>query len=87
MTAILGYLVNSAVRTLLFGYLVAKFIAPVCISRWRRWHRITLWCLADGGQHHQLSQYQPSTLVLARILGAGVAGGYNLATTWPLCRR
>ncbi len=39
MTAILGYLVNSAVRTLLFGYFTAKFIAPVCISRWRRWHR------------------------------------------------
>lgn len=39
MTAILGYLVNSAVRTLLFGYFGRKFIAPVCISRWRRWHR------------------------------------------------
>ncbi len=87
MTAILGYLVNSAVRTLLFATLDAKFIAPVCISRWRRWHELTLWCLADGGQHHQLSQHHLSTLVLARILGAGVAGGYNWRTTWPLCRR
>ncbi|STF83237.1 putative flippase (Putative export protein) [Escherichia coli] len=39
MTAILGYLVNSAVRTLLFGYFGRKIYRPVCISRWRRWHR------------------------------------------------
>lgn len=39
MTAILGYLVNSAVKRCCLATLAAKFIAPVCISRWRRWHR------------------------------------------------
>lgn len=39
MTAILGYLVNSAVRTLLFGYFGRKIYRPVCISRWRQLRR------------------------------------------------
>lgn len=36
LTAILGYLVNSAVRTLLFGTLAARFIVRGCIFRWHR---------------------------------------------------
>ncbi len=87
MTAILGYLVNSAVRTRCLATLAAKFIAPVCTSRWRGGTELTLWCLADGGQHHQLSNTNLSTLVLARILGAGVAGDTTWRTTWPLCHR
>ncbi len=46
MTAILGYLVNSAVRTLLFGYFAAKFIARGCIFRWRACRQICV--LAPG---------------------------------------
>lgn len=38
MTAILGYLVNSAVRTLLFGYFGRKIYRPG-LHCWRRWHR------------------------------------------------
>lgn len=36
LTAILGYLVNSAVRTLLFGYFTARFTVRGCIFRWHR---------------------------------------------------
>lgn len=36
LTAILGYLVNSAVRTLLFGYVGRKIYRPGLISRWHR---------------------------------------------------
>lgn len=39
MTAILGYLVNSAVRTLLFGYFGRKIYRPDCIFRWRPWRQ------------------------------------------------
>lgn len=39
MTAIFGYLVNSAVRTLLFGYFGRKIYRPGLHSRWRRWHQ------------------------------------------------
>ncbi len=66
-------------RTLLFGYFGRKIYAPVCISRWRRWHRTYALVPGDGGQHHQLSQYQPFNAGAGGILGAGVAGGYNLA--------
>lgn len=60
MTAILGYLVNSAVRTLLFGYFGRKIYRPgLHFSLASVAPKLTLWCLADGGQHHQLSQYQP----------------------------
>lgn len=60
MTAILGYLVNSAVRTLLFGYFGRKIYRPgLHFSLASVAPKLTLWCLADGGQHHQLSQHQP----------------------------
>ena len=67
MTAILGYLVNSAVRTLLFGYFGRKIYRPGLHS----------WLTADSIINYLNTNL--STLVLARILGAGVAGGYNLA--------
>lgn len=60
MTAILGYLVNSAVRNAAVWLLWTQnlsprsaFLAGVSCAE------LTLWCLADGGQHHQLSQHQP----------------------------
>ncbi len=79
MTAILGYLVNSAVRTLLFGYFGRKIHRPGLHSRWRQLRRTYALVPANGGQHHHYLNTNLSTLVLARILGAGVAGGYNLA--------
>lgn len=82
MTAILGYLVNSAVRTLLFGYFTAKFIAPVCISLASVAPnlRFGAWLTADSIINYLNTNL--STLVLARILGAGVAGDTTWRTTW-----
>ncbi len=60
MTAILGYLVNSAVRTLLFGYFGRKIYRPglhFSLASVAPNLRFGAW--ADGGQHHQLSQHQP----------------------------
>lgn len=87
MTAILGYLVNSAVKRCCLATLVAKFIAPVCTSRWRRWRKLTFWCLADGGQHHQLSQYQPFNAGAGAYSRRGRSWDTTWRTTWPLCRR
>ncbi len=87
MTAILGYLVNSAEERCCLATLAAKFIAPVCISAGVGGTELTLWCLADGGQHHNYLNTNLSTLVLARILGASGQGGTTWRTTWPLCRR
>lgn len=78
MTAILGYLVNSAVRTLLFGYFGRKIYRPglhfslaSVAPNLRFGARLT----ADSIINYLNTNL--STLVLARILGAGVAGGYN----------
>lgn len=50
MTAILGYLVNSAVRTLLFGYFGRKIYRPgLHFSLGVGGTKLTFWCLADGG--------------------------------------
>ncbi len=86
MTAILGYLVNSAVRTLLFGYF-GRTDRPGFASLASVAPNLTLWRLADGGQHHQLSQHQPFNAGAGAILGAGVAGGYtwrNVAVVPPM---
>lgn len=87
MTAILGYLVNSAVRTLLFGYFGRKIYRPglhfslaSVAPNLRFGARLT----ADSIINYLNTNL--STLVLARILGAGVAG-IQRRTTWPLCRR
>ncbi|HAX9428960.1 colanic acid undecaprenyl disphosphate flippase WzxC [Escherichia coli] len=93
MTAILGYLVNSAVRTLLFGYFGRKIYRPglhfslASVApnlRFGAWLasvapnlRFGAWLTADSIINYLNTNL--STLVLARILGAGVAGGYNLA--------
>ncbi len=75
MTAILGYLVNSAVRTLLFGYFGRKIYCPglhfslaSVAPNLRFGARLT----ADSIINYLNTNL--STLVLARILGAGVAG-------------
>lgn len=80
MTAILGYLVNSAVRTAAVWLLWSKnlsprsaFLAGVSCAE------LTLWCLADGGQHHQLSQHQPFNAGAGAYSWRGRGGGYNLA--------
>lgn len=88
MTAILGYLVNSAVRTLLFGYFGRKIYRPglhFSLASVAPNLRFGAWLTADSIINYLNTNL--STLVLARILGAGVAGGYNWRTTWPLCRR
>ncbi len=49
MTAILGYLVNSAVRTLLFGYFGRKIYRPAAFFAGERVVKFAFWRLADGG--------------------------------------
>ena len=54
LTAILGYLVNSTLRTLLFGYFGRRIYRPGL-----HFSLASVWRMADGRQHHQLHQYQP----------------------------
>ncbi|MBW9461117.1 MOP flippase family protein [Kluyvera sp. EC_51] len=80
MTAILGYLVNSAVRTLLFGYFGRKIYRPglhFSLVTVMPNLRFGAWLTADSIVNYINTNL--STLTLARILGASVAGGYNLA--------
>lgn len=75
MTAILGYLVNSAVRTLLFGYFGRKIYRPglhFSLASVAPNLRFGAWLTADSIINYLNTNL--STLVLARILGAGVAG-------------
>ncbi|XNM70968.1 MOP flippase family protein [Escherichia coli] len=80
MTAILGYLVNSAVRTLLFGDFGRKIYRPglhFSLVTVMPNLRFGAWLTADSIVNYINTNL--STLTLARILGASVAGGYNLA--------
>lgn len=80
LTAILGYLVNTAVRTLLFGYVGRKIYRPGLHFSLKSVYpnlRFGAWLTADSIVNYVNTNL--STLVLARILGASVAGGYNLA--------
>ncbi|MFJ3455758.1 colanic acid undecaprenyl disphosphate flippase WzxC [Scandinavium goeteborgense] len=80
MTAILGYLVNSAVRTLLFGWFGRRIYRPglhFSLASVSSNLRFGAWLTADSIINYVNTNL--STLVLARILGASVAGGYNLA--------
>lgn len=80
MTAIVGYLVNSTVRTLLFGYFGRKIYRPglhFSLASVASNLRFGAWLTADSIINYVNTNL--STLVLARILGASVAGGYNLA--------
>lgn len=80
MTAILGYLVNSLVRTVLFGWLGRRIYRPGLHFAPRGVLsnlRFGAWLTADSIINYVNTNL--STLVLARILGASVAGGYQLA--------
>lgn len=80
ITAILGYLVNSTLRTLLFGYVGRRIYRPgLCfsLSSVSANLRFGAWLTADSMVNYLNTNL--STLVLARTLGAGVAGGFNLA--------
>ncbi|MDM2941643.1 colanic acid undecaprenyl disphosphate flippase WzxC [Citrobacter sp. Cm038] len=80
MTAILGYLVNCVLRTLLFGYLGRKIYRPglhFSLANVSANLRFGAWLTADSIINYVNTNL--STLVLARTLGAGVAGGFNLA--------
>ncbi|WP_312946072.1 MOP flippase family protein [Superficieibacter sp.] len=80
MTAILGYLVNSLVRTLLFGWFGRKIYRPGLHFSLRSVApnlRFGAWLTADSIINYVNTNL--STLALARILGASAAGGYNLA--------
>ncbi|ELQ6242675.1 MOP flippase family protein [Cronobacter sakazakii] len=80
MTAILGYLVNTAVRTVLFGFFGRKIYRPglhFSLSSVSSNLKFGAWLTADSLVNYVNTNL--STLVLARILGAAVAGGYNLA--------
>jgi Membrane protein involved in the export of O-antigen and teichoic acid len=80
LTAIMGYLVNCAVRTLLFGYLGRKIYRPglhFSFASVASNLRFGAWLTADCIINYVNTNLP--TLVLARTLGAGVAGGFNLA--------
>ncbi|GAL57489.1 putative lipopolysaccharide transporter WzxC [Pseudescherichia vulneris NBRC 102420] len=80
MTAIAGYLVNTLVRTLLFGFFGRKIYRPglhFSLASVSANLRFGAWLTADSVINYINTNL--STLVLARILGASVAGGYNLA--------
>ncbi|EOL9003212.1 MOP flippase family protein [Cronobacter turicensis] len=80
MTAILGYLVNTAVRTALFGFFGRKIYRPglhFSLASVSSNLKFGAWLTADSLVNYVNTNL--STLVLARILGAAVAGGYNLA--------
>lgn len=87
MTAILGYLVNSAVRTLLFGYFGRKIYRPGLHFSLASVAPNLRFGAADGGQHHQLSQYQPFNAGAGAYSRRGRGRGIQRRTTWPLCRR
>lgn len=87
MTAILGYLVNCALRTLLFGYFGRQIYRPglhFSLASVTSNLRFGAWLTADSIINYINTNL--STLVLARTLGAGVAGGFNLARTWRWSR-
>ncbi|KAB2429271.1 oligosaccharide flippase family protein, partial [Enterobacter hormaechei] len=70
----------SAVRTLLFGFLGRKIYRPglhFSLASVSSNLRFGAWLTADSIINYVNTNL--STLVLARILGASVAGGYNLA--------
>ncbi|WNN47308.1 colanic acid undecaprenyl disphosphate flippase WzxC [Siccibacter colletis] len=80
MTAIWGYLVNSLVRTAMFGFFGRKIYRPglhFSLASVASNLRFGAWLTADSLINYVNTNL--STLVLARILGASVAGGYNLA--------
>ncbi|WP_336981528.1 MULTISPECIES: MOP flippase family protein [unclassified Cedecea] len=80
ITAIIGYLVNTVVRTSLFGFFGRKIYRPgfhFSLKSVSSNLKFGAWLTADSVINYVNTNL--STLVLARILGAGVAGGYNLA--------
>ncbi|NIF46723.1 MOP flippase family protein [Enterobacter sp. Ap-1006] len=80
ITAIIGYLVNTVVRTSLFGFFGRKIYRPgfhFSLKSVSANLKFGAWLTADSVINYVNTNL--STLVLARILGAGVAGGYNLA--------
>ena len=83
MMAIIGYLVNTLVRTALFGFMGRKIYRPgLCFSLRAVVPNLKFgaWLTADSLINYLNTNL--STLVLARILGAAAAGGFNLA--WNL---
>lgn len=79
---------NSAVRTLLFGYFGRKIYRPglhFSLASVSTNLRFGAWLTADSIVNYINTNL--STLVLARILGASVAGDITSRTTWLLCRR
>ena len=80
MTAIVGYLVNTVVRTSLFGFFGRKIYRPglhFSLKSVGSNLKFGAWLTADSIINYVNTNL--STLVLARILGASIAGGYNLA--------
>ncbi|WNJ81150.1 MOP flippase family protein [Cedecea neteri] len=80
ITAIIGYLANTVVRTSLFGFFGRKIYRPgfhFSLKSVSANLKFGAWLTADSVINYVNTNL--STLVLARILGASVAGGYNLA--------
>ncbi|MDU1952058.1 MOP flippase family protein [Atlantibacter hermannii] len=83
MMAIIGYLANTLVRTTLFGFTGRKIYRPGLHFSLRAVMpnlKFGAWLTADSLINYLNTNL--STLVLARILGAAAAGGFNLA--WNL---
>lgn len=83
MMAIIGYLANTLVRTVLFGVMGRKMYRPGLRFSLRAVApnlKFGAWLTADSLVNYLNTNL--STLVLARILGAAAAGGFNLA--WNL---
>lgn len=71
---------NSTLRTLLFGYFGRRIYRPglyFSLASVSSNLRFGAWLTADSIINYINTNL--STLVLARTLGAGVAGGFNLA--------
>jgi len=80
MTAIVGYLVNTVVRTSLFGFFGRRIYRPgfhFSLNSVGSNLKFGAWLTADSIINYLNTNL--STLVLARILGAAAAGGFNLA--------
>lgn len=88
MTAILGYLVNSAVRTLLFGYFGRKIYRPglhFSLASVAPNLRFGAWLTADSIINYLNTNLQRWCW---RVFSAlAWLGDTTWRTTWPLCHR
>lgn len=79
-SAIIGYLANSTIRTILFAYLGRKIYSPSIyfnINEVKSNLKFGAYLTADSLVNFINTNI--ATIIIARLLGAASAGGYNLA--------